>query len=350
MINSNGLIPSEIIDEIKSKTDIVDYISSKQKLNKRSDKYYGMCPICNKTQSFVVYPQTKSFYCFACNFGGDVINYVMKTENTDYRTAAEKLAKNIGILITESKRQTLNNLLRDAAIFYHAQLRTNDRAKSAIAQLHTWGVKGKAIVQLGIGFHDDSFNCFIEYMTKEKSYTISQLVEAQLVARSSKGTFFDKMRNSIIIPTIDTTGNVVCFDYYSIDKALLYKYPNTVTFNRTNYLYSLNSAINSGKKSLIIVSNYEDYFKLFGLGITNVAATYLPKITNEQLDTIKKHFRFVIMFFPPYINLTSCFKYCKANSMFCEKIQLLGFDSPAEYLNEHGTDTIIKKIEEFEKI
>lgn len=85
-------------------------------------------------------------------------------------------------------------------------------------------------------------------MSKQKSYAIAQLEEANLIAKSSKGSYCDKMRNSIIIPTIDAEGNVVCFDYYIIDKAQLYKYPNSDKFARSNHLYSFNLAVRSEKR------------------------------------------------------------------------------------------------------
>lgn len=349
MANSKGLIPADVINEIKSKNDIVNYISSKQELFKRGKNYHGKCPVCGKLESFVVYPETASFYCFACSLGGDIITYVMKIKNVDYKAAVSELASIAGITLPEINPSS-NNLMRDAAMFYHSQLKTNSKAKSAIDQLHAWGIKGKTIVQLGIGLHDNSFNCFIEYMTKQKSYTIAQLEEANLIAKSSKGNYCDKMRNSIIIPTIDAEGNVVCFDYYIIDKAQLYKYPNSDKFARSNHLYSFNLAVRSEKKSVIIVSSYEDYFKLFGLGITNVVATYLPRITSGQLDLLKKKFKVVMPFLPQYVNFSACNQYCKSNGMFCEDIRLQGCDSPIEYLDKYGVDTIVEKVAEFERI
>jgi len=349
MADSKVLIPADEINEIKSKNDIVNYISSKQGLFKRGKNYHRKCPVCGNPESFVVYPETNSFYCFACSIGGDIITYVMKTKKVDYKAAVSELASIAGISLPEIK-PSLSNLMRDAAIFYHSQLKMNSKAKSAIDQLHAWGIKGKTIVQLGIGFHDNSFNCLIEYMTKQKSYTIAQLEEANLIAKSPKGNYCDKMRNSIIIPTIDAEGNVVCFDYYIIDKAQLYKYPNSDKFAWSNHIYSLNLAVRSEKKSVIIVSSYEDYFKLFGLGITNVVATYLPRITSGQLDPLKKHFKVIMPFLPQYVNFSACDQYCKNNEIFCEDIRLQGCDSPIEYLDKYGVDTILKKIAEFERI
>lgn len=349
MANSKDLISADVINEIKSKNDIVNYISSKQELFKHGKNYHGKCPVCGKLESFVVYPKTNSFYCFACSLGGDIITYVMKTKNVDYKAAVSELASIAGITPPEINPMS-NNLMRDAAMFYHSQLKTNSKAKSAINQLHAWGIKGKNIVQLGIGFHDNSFNCFIEYMTKQKSYAIAQLEEANLIAKSSRGNYCDKMRNSIIIPTIDSKGNVVCFDYYIMERTQLYKYPNSDNFVRSNHLYSFNLAVRSEKKSVIIVSSYEDYFKLLGLGITNVVATYLPRITIGQLDLLKKHFKVVMPFLPQYVNFSACNQYCRSNGMFCENIRLQGCDSPIGYLDKYGIDNILEKVAEFERI
>ncbi len=88
MANSKGLIPANAINEIKSKNNIVNYISSKQELIQRGKNYHGKCPLCGKLDSFVVYSETNSFYCFACSIGGDIITYVMKTKKVDYKTEA----------------------------------------------------------------------------------------------------------------------------------------------------------------------------------------------------------------------------------------------------------------------
>ena len=253
-------IPKAIIEKIKSRIDIVDFVSSKQEMKFQGENYHSSCPICKSKTSFVVYPKSQSFYCFACANGGDIITYVMRTEDKEYIEAVKELALFADIDMADNNSVVNGNLMRDAAFYYHTQLRDNPKAKSAIDHLHSWGIQGKTIVQLGIGFHDDSFNSFIGYMTKQKSYSAEDLEEAKLVLKSSKGTLFDKMRNSIIIPTIDKDGNVVCFDFYVLDKEQNFKYPNTNFFQRSENLYSYNLAIKSGKQSVIIVSSYEDYF------------------------------------------------------------------------------------------
>ena len=243
----------------------------------------------------------------------------------------------------------LSELMRDAGLYYHNQLKSNPKASVAIDVLHSWGIQGKTIVQLGIGFHDNSFHDFIDYMTKVKGYTVAELEEARLVSKSSNGNYCDKMRNSIIIPTINTKGEIVCFDYFIVDKQVLYKYPNTDNYSRSENLYSFNLASKTDSLSVVIVTTYEDYFRLIGKGITNVVSTYLPKIKEEQLKLLKKKFKVVLTLTSQHINLPECKVYCRKNNMFCEEIEVKGFDSVVEFIDLRES-LIREKLAEFDSI
>ncbi len=342
-------IPKAIIEKIKSRIDIVDFVSSKQEMKLQGDNYHSNCPICKSKTSFVVYPKSQSFYCFACANGGDIITYVMRTEDREYIEAVKELALFADIDMMEKNSDVSGNLMRDAAFYYHTQLRENPKAKSAIDLLHSWGIQGKTIVQLGIGFHDDSFNSFIGYMIKQKSYSAKALEEAKLVLKSSKGTLFDKMRNSIIIPTIDKDGNVVCFDFYVLDKEQNFKYPNTDFFQRSDNLYSYNLAIKSGKQSVIIVSSYEDYFKLVGKGITNVVSTYLPKLTEQQMVLLKKKFKVVMLLTHQYANIPMLKVFCNKNNMYCEQFDVDSDKTIIEFIDTNESK-IKERVDYFESI
>ena len=342
-------ISAEVINKVKNTIDIVEYISSQQDVTLKGKNYHAHCPFCGTSDALVVYPETKSFYCFSCTTGGDVITYLMKTNDLDYKAAVSQLASLASVELHPKEQADVSKVMREAALYYHEQLKTNAKASSAIDILHSWGIQGKTIVQLGIGFHDNSFNSFMNYMTKQKSYSITQLEEAKLVLQSAKGNYCDKMRNSIIIPTIDASGNVVCFDFYITDKQQLFKYPNTKYFERSQNLYSYNLAIKSNKKSVIIVTTYEDYFKLIGLGFTNVVSTYLPKITEAQLTLLKQKFKVVILIANQYVNAAACSKYCRENNMYCDQIDLQGCSSVVEYI-EKNSNAIIDKVDEYERI
>ena len=186
-------------------------------------------------------------------------------------------------------------------------------------------------------------------MTKQKSYSFEALERAKLVLKSSKGTLFDKMRNSIIIPTIDRDGKVVCFDFYVLDKEQNFKYPNTAFFQRSENLYSYNLAIKSGKQSVIIVSSYEDYFRLIGKGITNVVSTYLPKITEQQMVLLKKKFKVVMLLTNQYANVPMLKVFCNKNNMYCESFDVDADKTVVEFIDINESK-IKERVDYFESI
>ena len=155
------------------------------------------------------------------------------------------------------------------------------------------------------------------------------------------------MRNSIIIPTIDANGNVVCFDFYITNKQQLFKYPNTKYFERSQNLYSYILAIKSNKKGVIVVTTYEDYFKLIGLGFTNVVSTYQPKITETQLALLKQKFKVLILIANQDVNSAFCSKYCQKNNMRFDQIDLQNYSSVIEYI-EKNSKMIMDKLNEYE--
>ena len=147
---NNKRIQKAIIEKIKSRIDIVDFVSSKQEMKLQGENYNSNCPICKAKTSFVVFPKSQSFYCFACSNGGDIITYVMRTEDREYVEAVKELASFADIDTAENNCVDSSNLMRDAGFYYHSQLRDNPKAKTAIELLHSWGIQGKTIVQLGI--------------------------------------------------------------------------------------------------------------------------------------------------------------------------------------------------------
>ena len=335
--------------KIKEEIDIVAYISQDVKLEQQGKARHGQCPFCSNKTSFSVFPETNSFYCFSCAAGGDVITYAMKKNAWDYITALQNLKESGCKKVAKVPDLGLAVLMRDAALYYHNQLKSNPNATKAIEILHAWGIKGKTIVQLGIGFHDSEYHSFIDYMIQGKGYTIEQLESARLVSKTSNGQYCDKMRNSIIIPTIDKNGNVLAFDFYIIDKEQHFKYPNTDAYLRSNQLYSYNLAVKSGKKSVVVVTSYEDYFNLIGNGISNVVSTYLPKITENQLKLLKETFKVIILLTNQHINSPECHVFCRKNNMFCEQLDTNGTESVVAYI-QNNLSTINEKIAHYDTL
>ena len=160
------MIPSEIIEEIKFRCDIVDVISGYVTLKRSGSGMVGLCPFhSEKTPSFHVTPERGFFYCFGCGVGGDVITFIRKIENLDYVGAVELLAKRAGIAIPEQarpdqapsgvKKTRIVEINREAARFFHAQLLNSPEAKDYLAQR---GLTMPIIKHFGLGYAPDSFN------------------------------------------------------------------------------------------------------------------------------------------------------------------------------------------------
>lgn len=337
-------IPAEIVDQVRN-IDILPFIQNHQELVEQGENYKGTCRTCS-AKTFVVYPNNNSFYCFSCKAGGNIINYLTKYEHIDYRAAVLKLAEMYHIGETDTFVPT-NIVMREAALYYHEQLRRNPNNKKAIDIIHSWGISGKSIVKLGLGYNDERHESALKYLTEEKHISVESLLRDNIIAKSEKGNYYDRMRNSVIIPTIDASGNVVCFDYYVIEKGSFVHCPPSQGFFRKDNLYSLNLAAKASKKSVVVVSDYPSYFALLSNGIFNVVSTYKPQISDAQLDLLKRYFKVIILAVNQAADYSNCRRYCQNNDMYCEQINIEG--DVTEYLTAN-IDTIKERVEYYESI
>jgi len=343
-VKSEERIPKNIVAQVK-KLEIVPYIKSRQDLIQRGDVYKGVCCRCGK-QSLTVFPKTNSFYCFSCKTSGDIISYHSVYDQVDYRTAVLNLARAYHIGETETF-VARSVVMKEAALFYHEQLKTNSKNRKAIDVIHSWGISGKTVVKLGLGFNDDSYDSALKYFNQQKQISLESLIRDGIIGKSEQGTYYDRMRNSIIIPTIDLKGNVACFDYHNIEKGTFSHHPSGQGFYRKENLYSLNLAVKAQKQSVIVVSDYLSYFALASRGIFNVVSTYMPSISEEQMLLLKKHFKIVILAVNGFADFSYFRIFCQNNNMYCERLRIEGV--PSEYISKN-IDEIAKKIQEYEEI
>ena len=337
-------IPAEIVDQVRN-IDILPFIQRHQELVQQGENYKGICRSCS-AKALVVYPNNNSFYCFSCKAGGNIITYLTEYENIDYRAAVLKLAEMYHIGETDTFVPT-NIVMKEAALYFHDQLRNNSGNRKAIGVIHSWGISGKSIVKLGLGYNDERYESALKYLTEEKSISVESLLRDNIIAKSEKGNYYDRMRNSVIIPTIDASGNVVCFDYYVIEKGSFVHYPPSQGFFRKDNLYSLNLAAKASKKSVVVVSDYRSYFALASNGIFNVVSTYMPQISDAQLDLLKRYFKVIILAVNQAADYSNCRRYCQNNDMYCEQLHIEG--DVTEYLSNNG-ESVREKIEFFESI
>ncbi|MBQ8509814.1 MAG: DNA primase [Clostridia bacterium] len=302
------MIPPEIIEEIKFRCDIVDTINAYVPLKRAGSNWNGLCPFhSERTPSFTVFPATKSFYCFGCGAGGDVITFIMKRENIDYRAALELLADRVGITLPQNndnmrseetvRRERILNMNREAARFFHACLYDPNIGREALAYLTGRGLSGAVIKHFGLGYAPDGFGALTDYLQK-RGYTAEEMSTGFLCGISKKtGRPFDYFRNRVIFPIIDVTGNVVAFGGRVMDDSVP-KYLNTSdtpAFKKSRNLFALNFAKGKCAERMILCEGYMDVIALHAHGFENAVATLGTAITPEQARIMAKYTKKVII-------------------------------------------------------
>ena len=291
----------DLIDEVKSRCDIVSIISQYISLKNSGSSYSGLCPFhSEKTGSFHVNQNKQIYKCFGCGEGGDVINFIMKIENLDFMEAVKLLAEQNGIEfktnLSEADKIKMENikLMQDihlsAARFYFSNLISSKNP--GYDYLRKRGLSDKIIKKFGLGYSPYSWNSLMEYLLS-MGYEKNDLVKSGLITHKEKDNkYFDRFRNRVMFPIFDYRGNVIGFGGRVLDDSLP-KYlnsPDTILFNKRYNLYGLNYAKKSIKNdTLILVEGYMDLISLYEQGIENVVATLGTALTNEQGKLIKRY-------------------------------------------------------------
>jgi DNA primase len=244
-----------VIEEIKTRNNIEDVISSYVRLTRSGQNVKGLCPFhSEKTPSFTVHPSDGFFYCFGCGAGGDVITFVMKAENLAYPEAVEFLARRGGITLPADRRPerssgpdraTVCTMNREAAKYFHACL-MDPRTPEGLEYLQKKRGFSQALIRrFGLGFAPDGWNGLRDHL-KSKGYSYEQMVAANLVQKSTKkeNSYYDVFRNRVMVPILDPGGNVVAFGGRLMGDGQP-KYLNssdTPAFRKSKTLFALNYA------------------------------------------------------------------------------------------------------------
>ena len=294
-------ISNSTIENLLSQINIVDVIGSCVPLKRAGSNYKGVCPFHNeKTPSFVVSEQKQIFTCFGCGATGNVIKFVMMYYNMNFLEAVEKLAGEYGITI---ERKTYGENLDiyyktnklAAQFFYRAFTET---ANKGYAYMKRRGISPSTLKKFGIGYADESWHSLVDFLS---SQGIDKKIMLELgLAAESKGRIYDKFRNRVMFPIINTSGKVIGFGGRAIASEDNPKYlnsPESKVFKKKNNLYGLNISRQSvGKeKFIILVEGYMDTISLFQSGIENVAASLGTALTENQARLIKRYTNSVVL-------------------------------------------------------
>ncbi len=290
-----------IADEIKSRCNIVDVIGRVVPLKKSGSNYKGVCPFHNeKTPSFIVSETKQIFTCFGCGATGDVLAFVKRYYNLDFRGAVEMLAREYGISLEGAFRgnkdkEELYEINRQAARFFYRALR--ERSNPGYTYMKSRGISEEILNKFGIGYADDSWDSLYDHLVS-KGFKESKLMELGLISKS-KERYFDKFRGRVIFPIMNTSGKVIGFGGRIIGDGEP-KYLNSQessVFQKKYNLYGLNL---SGKDvrnedSIILVEGYMDVVSLYQHGVRNVSASLGTALTENQARLIKRYTKNVIL-------------------------------------------------------
>jgi len=295
----------ELIDEIRSSNDIVDVISQYVTLKRSGRNFFGLCPFHKeKSPSFSVSPDKQIFHCFGCGVGGNVIHFVSKIENIDFRETLEVLAERSGITLPTLENNQDNQMLelkakvydinKDAAIFYHENL-YKPSSKEAQEYIKKRKLGNNTLKSFLIGYsgnYDELYK-----LLKSKGYTDNEILASCLVNKTENGKFIDRFRKRLMFPILDVRGRVIAFGGRVLDdsKPKYINSPENIVYSKGRHLFGLNVAKKEDLKKIIIVEGYMDVISLHQRGVTNVVASLGTALTEAQGRLLRKHSQQVIL-------------------------------------------------------
>ena len=295
----------ELLDEIRSKNDIVDVVSQYVVLKRAGRNFMGLCPFHKeKSGSFSVSPDKQIFHCFGCGVGGNVFHFIMKIENIGFVEAVEMLANRAGIELPISDnfeddkiaklKSRVYELNKETAEFYHQNL-YKPTAKLAQEYVKKRKLDNKTLKSFKIGY-SGRFNELYMFL-KSKGFTEEELLASGLVNKNQNGTFIDRYRNRLMFPIMDARDRVIAFGGRVLDdsKPKYINSPEDIVYSKGRHLFAYNLAKKENPKTILIVEGYMDAVSLHQRGITNVVASLGTALTEAQGRLLRRSCEKVII-------------------------------------------------------
>lgn len=301
------MIPEDIINEIKYRNDIETAVSQYVNLKRRGKNLVGLCPFhSEKTPSFTVYPENGSFYCFGCGVGGDVFTFTGLIENLDYIESVKLLAERSGVALPQDGyddsmqklKNTIYDINRDTARFFHSYLMSPD-GKWALDYLYGRGLTLKTIKHFGLGAAPDSWVALIKHL-KSKGYRESDMIAANVVGKSQRGSLYDRFRKRVMFPIINIRGNIIAFSGRAMpgEDKQGGKYVNTAdtpVYKKSANLFGMNFAKNACAERVILVEGNMDVISLHQAGFKNTVAPLGTAFTTEQANLLARYTKEIVL-------------------------------------------------------
>jgi DNA primase len=281
-----------VLDEIRNRLDIVEFISEHVPLKRAGRNYKGLCPFhSEQTPSFMVSQEKQIFHCFGCGAGGDIFGFLMRHENLGFREAMEVLAARAGVEIRprspaeQGQRERLRAANEEARAFFMENLQ---KSRGALDYLMKRGINEPSIRAFSLGYAPQGWHHLLDRL-RARGFGAETAIKAGLAAQGSKGAY-DVFRARIIFPIFDTRGETVAFGGRVMDDAMP-KYlnsPDTPLFKKSETLYALGQARDGIRKTgwAAVVEGYLDAIMCHQLGIANAVAPLGTALTAGHLKRL----------------------------------------------------------------
>ncbi|MDA7746287.1 DNA primase [Psychromonas sp.] len=299
-----GRIPRNFIDDLISRTDIVDIIDSRVKLRKKGKDYRACCPFHNgsNNSSFSVSSDKQFYHCFNCGVSGNVISFLMDYDGIEFVDAVEVLAEQLSIEVPREEsngqaqspttyvdRKDLYQLMDDITRFYQQQLRSHNNSEKVINYLKSRGLSGETVKHFQIGYAPDGWDEVRKKFAINKQ-TEQQLIDAGMLISKDSGGSYDRFRDRLMFPIHDRRGRVIGFGGRVFDDTTP-KYlnsPETPIFHKSKELYGLYQTKQFEKeiKRILVVEGYMDVVALGQYGINYAVASLGTATTPDHIQLL----------------------------------------------------------------
>ena len=341
-------IPATYIQELVARNDIYETISRYVSLQRAGRLYKGLCPFhSERSPSFMVYPETQSYYCFGCGAGGDVIKFTMEMNSLSYIEAIRYLAQQCGMPMPDEDdgqaklKSRILQMNKLAARFFYDTL-NSDRGRNARKYLRDRQLSDKTIVNFGLGYAPAEWQGLTNYL-RSKGFTDDEMVRGYLAARNKNGNLYDIFRDRVMFPIIDLRGNVIAFGGRRMGDEGGPKYLNsgdTPVFKKSNGLFALNLAKKAGKDTFILAEGYMDVIAMHQAGFNNAVATLGTALTQQQARLIGDYAKKVIISYDSdeagQKATRRAMEIFEKEDVAVQVLQITGAKDPDEYIKKYG--------------
>lgn len=356
--------PEELIEEVRTRNDIVEVISGYVRLQKKGSNYFGLCPFHNeKSPSFSVSPGKQMYYCFGCGAGGNVITFLMEYENQTFPEAVRTLAQRAGIALPEaddskearqadSRRAKLLEINKEAAKYFYYQLRT-ERGSVGMEYLRKRELSDETMNHFGLGYANKYSNDLIQYL-KSKGYSEDLIRDAGLCNVDEKHGIYDKFWNRVMFPIQDINHRVIGFGgrVMGDGKPKYLNSPETEIFDKSRNLYGLNFARTSRKGNVILCEGYMDVIAMHQAGFTQAVASLGTAFTSGQASLLRRYANEILLSYDSDgagVNAAlRAIGILKEAGMTGRVINLEPYKDPDEFIKALGGDEFQKRLDHAE--